>query len=129
MLNFAIETARDAGQLLLEKFDRNIKVSKKGDIDLVTEADLASEALIIERIKSYYPKHSILAEESGNAVIIGGENEWDEMKDVSLVVARYGQEGKIGGLLGVIGPTRLNYARVIPMVDYAARIVSQLIGK
>lgn len=71
-----METARDAGQLLLEKFDRNIKVSKKGDINLVTEADLASEALIIERIKSYHPKHSILAEESGNAVVIGGENKW-----------------------------------------------------
>ncbi|MEO6051962.1 MAG: inositol monophosphatase family protein, partial [Pyrinomonadaceae bacterium] len=76
MLNFAIETARDAGQLLLKKFDRNIKISKKGDINLVTEADLSSEVLIIERIKSYYPKHSILAEESGNAVIIGGENTW-----------------------------------------------------
>ena len=76
MLNFAIETARDAGQLLLEKFGRNIKISKKGEIDLVTEADLASEALIIERIKSYYPRHSILAEESGEAVIIGGENTW-----------------------------------------------------
>ena len=76
MLNFAIETARDAGQLLLEKFDRNIKVSKKGDINLVTEADLASEALIIDRIKSYYPKHSILAEESGNAVVAGGGNTW-----------------------------------------------------
>ncbi len=75
MLNFAIETAREAGQLLLEKFGR-VAISKKGDIDLVTEADLASEALIIERIKSYYPKHSILAEESGNAVIIGGENTW-----------------------------------------------------
>ncbi len=74
MLNFAIETARDAGQLLLEKFDRDLKISKKGDINLVTEADLASEALIIERIKSYYPKHSILAEEAGNAVTIGGEN-------------------------------------------------------
>lgn len=75
MLNFAIETARDAGQILLEKFGR-ITVMKKGDIDIVTEADLASEAMIIERIKSYYPKHSILAEEAGEAVIIGGDNAW-----------------------------------------------------
>jgi myo-inositol-1(or 4)-monophosphatase len=75
MLNFAIETARDAGQILLEKFGR-ITVMKKGDINLVTEADLASEAMIIERIKSYYPKHSILAEEAGEAVIIGGDNTW-----------------------------------------------------
>lgn len=76
MLNFAIETARDAGRLLLEKFDRGIAVSKKGEIDLVTEADLASEALIIERIRSYYPRHSILAEESGEAVIAGGDASW-----------------------------------------------------
>jgi myo-inositol-1(or 4)-monophosphatase len=75
VLNFAIQTARDAGQLLLEKFGRKISVSKKGDINLVTEADLASEKLIIERIKSYYPKHSILAEESGQAVI-SGDSEW-----------------------------------------------------
>lgn len=76
MLNFAIETAREAGHLLLEKFDRGIAVQKKGDINLVTEADLASEALIIERIKSYYPRHSILAEESGDAVVIGGDTTW-----------------------------------------------------
>src|SRR6476620_11834508 len=76
MLNFAIETAREAGRLLLEKFGRITSVSKKGDINLVTEADLASEALIIERIKSYYPKHSILAEEAGNAVDMGSENTW-----------------------------------------------------
>lgn len=75
MLNFAIETARDAGQILLEKFGR-VTVTKKADIDLVTEADLASEAMIIERIKSYYPKHSILAEEAGEAVVIGGDNTW-----------------------------------------------------
>ena len=76
MLNFAIETAREAGHLLLEKFGRITTVTMKGDINLVTEADLASEALIIERIKSHYPKHAILAEESGNAVVIDGETEW-----------------------------------------------------
>ncbi len=65
MLNFAIETAREAGQILLEKFGRKIEISLKGDINLVTEADIASEKHIIERIKSYHPKHAILAEESG----------------------------------------------------------------
>lgn len=76
MLNFAMQTVRDAGQILLDKFGRKIKVSKKGDINLVTEADLASEKFIIERIKSYYPKHSILAEESGEVVIIGSDSNW-----------------------------------------------------
>ena len=75
MLNFAIETAREAGQILLEKFGRKIEIFKKGDINLVTEADLASEKLITEKIRSYYPKHSILAEESGEA-LIDGEVVW-----------------------------------------------------
>ncbi len=69
MLNFAIETAREAGQILLERFGRKINISLKGDINLVTEADLASEKHIIEKIRSHYPKHSILAEESGEAII------------------------------------------------------------
>jgi myo-inositol-1(or 4)-monophosphatase len=76
MLNFAIETARAAGHLLLEKYGRITAVTKKGDYNLVTEADLASEALIIERIKSHYPRHMILAEESGDTVVVGGDAKW-----------------------------------------------------
>ncbi|MBA3804139.1 MAG: inositol monophosphatase [Acidobacteria bacterium] len=65
MLNFAIQTARDAGRVLSERFGRaTLQVTHKGDIDLVTEADLAAERLIIERIQSYYPRHTVLAEES-----------------------------------------------------------------
>ena len=65
MLNFAINVARDAGGILVDKLGRALQVSNKGAIDLVTEADLASEKLIIERIRSHYPRHAILAEESG----------------------------------------------------------------
>lgn len=66
MLDFAIETAREAGRVLAERFGRvSLAVSHKGDIDLVTEADLAAERLIVERIRSYYPRHAVLAEESG----------------------------------------------------------------
>lgn len=76
MINFAIETAREAGNTLLEKFGWITKITMKGDINLVTEADLASEALIIERFKTYHPKHSILAEESGEAIVLGGDSTW-----------------------------------------------------
>ena len=65
MLNFAIQTAREAGHLLAERFGRSIRISNKSELDLVTESDLASERLIIDRIKTYYPRHAILAEESG----------------------------------------------------------------
>ena len=76
MLNFAIDAARDAGALLMQRLGV-AKVTNKGDIDLVTEGDLASEKLIIERIRSYYPQHGILAEESGEAELSGGRSsEW-----------------------------------------------------
>lgn len=65
MLNFAIQTAREAGNILVDRLGRALQVSSKGEIDLVTEADLASEKLIIDRIRSHYPRHAILAEESG----------------------------------------------------------------
>jgi len=75
MLKFAIETAKEAGNILLEKAGK-ITVTKKGDINLVTEADLASEAHIVEKIKSYHPKHSILAEEGGEVVTVAGSEDW-----------------------------------------------------
>ena len=65
MLNFIVQVARDAGNVLVDRLGRALQVSNKGAIDLVTEADLASEKLIIERIRSHYPRHAILAEESG----------------------------------------------------------------
>ena len=76
MLSFAIDTARAAGHLLLEKYGRITAITKKGDYNLVTEADLASEALIIERIKSHYPRHTILAEESGDTIVVDGDRQW-----------------------------------------------------
>ena len=75
MLNFAMQTAREAGGILIDRLGRALQVSNKGDIDLVTEADLASEKLIIERIKSYYPRHAVLAEESG-ASDASEKSEW-----------------------------------------------------
>lgn len=78
MLNFAIQTARDAGRVLAEKFGR-VNVRHKGEIDLVTDADLAAERLIVERVRSHYPRHAILAEEAGEIVAIGGqqaEHKW-----------------------------------------------------
>ena len=79
MLNFAIQTARVAGSILADRMGRALQVSNKGDIDLVTEADLASEKLIIERIKTHYPRHAILAEESGATEGIKtatGQSDW-----------------------------------------------------
>src|SRR5579864_4448448 len=65
----------------------------------------------------------------GVRIFIGSENKLFSLSGSSTIIAPYRDAaGKIVGVLGVIGPTRLNYARVIPTVDYAARIVSRLLG-
>ena len=64
-LDVAVEVARQAGKLLLAHFDRGVQASYKGGADLITEADRRSEELIVERLRSYFPKHSVVAEEGG----------------------------------------------------------------
>jgi heat-inducible transcriptional repressor len=71
-----------------------------------------------------------LAEKAeGVRIFIGSENNLFSLSGSSLIVAPFqDQERKIVGVLGVIGPTRLNYARIIPMVDYTAKLVSRVLA-
>ena len=63
-----IRAAYRAGRILIDHFDKPLQVKKKGAIDLVTQADVASEKVIVATIKEIFPDHGILAEESGVAV-------------------------------------------------------------
>ena len=64
-LETAADIAREAGALLANYFERRVGFELKGDFDLVTEADRASEKLVVERLRSHFPSHSIVAEEGG----------------------------------------------------------------
>ncbi|MCB1549760.1 MAG: heat-inducible transcriptional repressor HrcA [Hyphomicrobiaceae bacterium] len=65
----------------------------------------------------------------GVNIFIGSENKLFSLSGSSLIVSPFRDEQrKIVGVLGVIGPTRLNYARIIPMVDYTARLVGRLLA-
>jgi myo-inositol-1(or 4)-monophosphatase len=64
-LEVAIETAREAGAILRHEFDRPKQISYKGEVDIVTESDRRSEALIIARLRKHFPDHAIIAEEGG----------------------------------------------------------------
>jgi heat-inducible transcriptional repressor len=64
----------------------------------------------------------------GVSIFIGSENKLFSLSGSSLIVAPFKDEKrKVVGVLGVIGPTRLNYARIIPMVDYTAKLVGRLL--
>src|SRR5664279_4316683 len=64
-LETAVEIAREAGALLANYFERRVAFELKGDFDLVTEADRASEKLVVERLSTHFPSHAIVAEEGG----------------------------------------------------------------
>jgi heat-inducible transcriptional repressor len=65
----------------------------------------------------------------GVRIFIGSENKLFSLSGSSMIAAPFRNSAqKIVGVLGVIGPTRLNYARIVPMVDYTAKVVSNLVG-
>jgi myo-inositol-1(or 4)-monophosphatase len=74
-LDTASEIAREAGAIISNLAERRIGYELKGDYDLVTEADRASERLIVERLRSQFPSHSIVAEEGGG-IDQGREHCW-----------------------------------------------------
>lgn len=66
---------------------------------------------------------------AGCRIFIGSENRMFALSGSSVIAAPYrGSQGQVVGVVGVIGPTRLNYARVVPMVDFTAKALTRLIA-
>lgn len=66
-LDIVREIAVGAGEILLQKLEAGVAVEAKGAIDLVTDADKASEAFVVAELRTRYPSHGILAEEGGRS--------------------------------------------------------------
>jgi heat-inducible transcriptional repressor len=64
---------------------------------------------------------------NGVQVLIGGEGNWEELRDFSIVLARYGAPGLATGTLGVLGPIRMPYGRTISTVRFVASLLSDLV--
>jgi heat-inducible transcriptional repressor len=100
--------------------------------DLKALADLERVRLLFDDLETRREVIDLLgrAEQAeGVRVFIGSENKLFSLSGSSTIVAPYHDaSGHIVGVLGVIGPTRLNYARIVPMVDYTAKVVSKLFG-
>ncbi len=63
----------------------------------------------------------------GLQVLIGSEGGWEELRQCSMVLTRYGVSGLVTGMLGVLGPMRMSYARTIPTVRFVAAVLSDLV--
>ena len=60
-------------------------------------------------------------------VIIGRENMYRQLENSSMIISRYSIKGHDGGVIGIIGPTRLNYAKLIPSIEYLTDLVSKML--
>jgi heat-inducible transcriptional repressor len=67
------------------------------------------------------------AERGSVQIVIGGEGQRNELSDFSLVLSRYGVNGYAVGALGVLGPTRMPYARTVSVVRFVSQLLSNLI--
>jgi heat-inducible transcriptional repressor len=79
---------------------------------------------------SFLPSLAPLAlQAEGVQVIIGVENESEAMRDMSVILSRYGRPGQLGGLLGVVAPTRMQYSRAIAIVRYMTQMLNDLLAE
>ena len=61
-------------------------------------------------------------------IFIGSENNLFSLSGTSMIISPYqNSQEQVVGAIGVIGPTRLNYARIVPMVDYTAKVIGKLL--
>jgi len=115
----------------LEHLDREIRAEQ-------AELDAASQKLVRDRVRQLLDelesKEEIarLVDSARDAqstrIFIGSENNLFSLSGSSVIAAPYREAGgKVVGVVGVIGPTRLNYARIVPMVDFTAQALSRLI--
>ena len=107
----------------------------RGQANLLDESALQDLDRVRSLLDDLENKQSVaeVLETARNAeatrIFIGSENRLFALSGSSVIASPYrDREGKVVGVLGVIGPTRLNYARVVPMVDFTARSLGKLIG-
>ncbi len=101
-------------------------------IDDAALADIERVRLLIDELESKQSVADLLdnaRDAEATRIFIGAENRLFALTGSAVIAAPYrDREGRVVGVLGVIGPTRLNYARVVPMVDFTARSLGRLIG-
>ena len=91
-------------------------------------ADTSSALHVIQLIQQGMLFNQLIRQMSGvdgMQIIIGGDGNWEEMRQVSVVLSRYGSS-TISGLLGVLGPTRMHYGRAVAVVRYVGEILGEM---
>ena len=115
------------------KPDSNMIIS--GERRLLNVGDLSSDMVKLKQLFGMFEEKTELLQlldvssrAEGVQVFIGGESELVPMEDMAVITAPYSVDGRIVGTLGVIGPTRMAYERVIPIVDITSKLLSSALS-
>ncbi len=127
------EALKLSKEVLAESGEGNVYI--EGKLNLLNQPEFADVEKMRSIFQAFEEKSQIVhildscLNEKGVHILIGSESEADQMRDCSLVAAAYSNKGRVVGTLGVIGPTRMHYSYVIPLVEYTAKLVSKILSK
>ena len=127
-----MQTAVEAGSEAMQEGE-DMVIS--GERNLLSVADLSSNMSSLRQMFEMFEQKTglmqlldVSSKAGGVQIFIGGESKLVPMDEMSVVTAPYEVNGKIVGTLGVIGPTRMAYERVIPIVDITAKLLSNALS-
>ena len=115
------------------ELDKPVELFIEGQTNLLMDRRFNEKSTIDSLVSAFDEKSSIVEildktmEGVGTRIYIGVENDLSGLQDCSLITACYGNKHNMLGTLGVIGPTSMDYRRIIPVVDYTAKVVSRTI--
>ncbi len=125
--------ALDASGKALEKDQDNVVIS--GEHNLLQVEDLSANVTSLRKLFEIFERRTSLIQLLDNSqraegvqIFIGGESGYLPLDECSMVTAPYEADGQVMGTLGVIGPTRMAYERVIPIVDVTAKLLSSALS-
>jgi heat-inducible transcriptional repressor len=128
-----MQAAVEAGSDAMAEHGEEVVIS--GERNLLSVADLASNMNSLRKLFDLFEQKTSLMQlldlssrATGVQIFIGGESQLVPVDAMSIVTAPYEVNGKIVGTLGVIGPTRMAYERVIPIVDITAKVLSSALS-
>jgi heat-inducible transcriptional repressor len=129
-----MQAAVEAGSDVMAESNDDVIIS--GERNLLSVSDLSSNMSSLRKLFEMFEQKTglmqlldVSSKATGVQIFIGGESKLVPMDDMSIVTAPYEVNGKIVGTLGVIGPTRMAYERVIPIVDITAKLLSNALSQ
>jgi heat-inducible transcriptional repressor len=129
ILNRLIETLRALAQF------QDAQIYRDGISNILNQPEFSDVSKLRQVLQTFESGSAFTAiipevlsnDVNGVQVIIGGENRFEDMRLLSLVLARYGVDGQVSGVIGIVGPTRMAYDRSISTVQYISQLLSNLV--